>query len=211
MADPFSGMTSEEKRAAFVRAAADLFEEKGYASTSIEDITRSLGLSKGIFYYYWSNKRELISEIHARVMVLHNERLDHILATIAPPRRRLEEAVRSHLDVVIDNKSLIATLMKEGSYPEEIVEDRRSYTVRLQKLFDEGISAGVVRDEDPRLLAFAVLGLCRSVVQWYRPGGRLSREEVRDTFVRFAVEGYANGRRESGLPAGDSYGPDGSA
>lgn len=190
LTDPFSGMTHEEKRAAFVKAAAELFEERGYANTSIEDITRALGLSKGIFYYYWSNKRELISEIHARVMMLHNERLDHILATIASPERRLEEAVRSHLDVVMDNKSLIATLMKEARYPEEIISDRRSYTDRLQELFDEGISAGVVRKADSRLLTFAVLGLCRSVVQWHRPEGRLSRDEVRETFVRFAVEGY---------------------
>ncbi len=211
LADPFSGMTSEEKRAAFVKAAAELFEEKGYANTSIEDITRSLGLSKGIFYYYWPNKRALINEIHARVMVLHNECLDHILATVESPQRRLEEAIRSHLDVVIDNKSLIATLMKEVRYPEEIIEDRRSYTTRLQKIFDEGISARVVRNEDSRLLAFAVLGLCRSVVQWYQPDARLSKDEVRDTFVRFAVQGYASGQGNSDILAALPHEPDGSA
>jgi TetR/AcrR family transcriptional regulator, cholesterol catabolism regulator len=204
LANPFHGMTPEERRTLFLDTAARLFEERGYANTSIEDITQALGLSKGIFYYYWSNKRELINEIHARVMVLHNERLDHILATITSPELRLEEAIRSHLDVVLDNKSLIATLMKEVHYPDEIIEDRRSYTDRLQELFDEGISAGVVRNADSRILTFAMLGLCRSVVQWYQPGGRLSRDEIKETFVRFAVEGYANGWRESVLPARDS-------
>lgn len=204
LTDPFISMSPTEKKAAFIEAAARLFEEKGYANTSIEEITRALGLSKGIFYYYWPNKRELISEMHARVMVLHNERLDHILATITSPERRLEEAIRSHLDVVMDNRSLIATLMKEVCCPEEIIEDRRSYTDRLQKFFDEGISAGVVRNADSRILTFAVLGLCRSVVQWYEPDGRLSKDTLRETFVQFAVAGYAtNSLNESGLPAGD--------
>lgn len=188
--NPFNEMTQEEKRTAFVEAAARLFEEKGYANTSIKEITSDLGLSQGIFYYYWSNKKELINEIHARLMTSLNERLDHILATTSSPEQRLEEAIRSHIDVVINNKSLVAVLMKEFSYPEEILEDRQSYTDRLQNLFDEGISVGVVEDADSRILTFAVLGLCRSLVQWYRPEYRLSQDEIKEIFMRFAVEGY---------------------
>lgn len=203
-ANPFSGMTQEEKRTAFVEAAARLFEEKGYADTSIEDITDALGLSKGIFYYYWPNKRELINEIHARLMTLLNEQLDRILATTTSPERRLEEIIRNHIDVVINNKSLVAALMKESSYPEEIVKDRRSYTDRLQELFDEGIAAGVVKNDDARMLTFAVLGLCRSLVQWYRRGGRLSQDEIKEAFVRFAIEGYA--REPAGMTSAQTPG-----
>lgn len=192
--NPFNDMTQEEKRTAFVEAAAQLFEEKGYANTSIEEITNALGLSKGIFYYYWPNKKELVNAIHARLMTLLNERLDHILATTtSSPERHLEEAVRSHIEIVLNNKSLVSVLMKEFSYPEEVLKDRQSYTDRLQELFDVGISAGVVKNVDSRILTFAVLGLCRSLVQWYRPGGRLSQDEVREIFVRFAVEGYSTG------------------
>lgn len=186
----FNDMSQAEKRTAFVEAAARLFEAKGYANTSIKEITNDLGLSQGIFYYYWSNKKELIDEIHTRLMTSLNEQLDHILSTTSPPEAQLEEAIRSHIDVVINNKSLVATLMKEFTYSEEILKDRRDYTDRLQELFDEGISAGVVKEVDSRTLTFAVLGLCRSLVQWYQPGERLSQDELKDTFVRFAVEGY---------------------
>jgi AcrR family transcriptional regulator len=189
--ESFTSLSSEAKREVFIEAAARLFEAHGYANTSIEDITASLGVSKGIFYYYWSNKKELISEIHSRVMLLHNEQLDHILATEAAPDRRLEAAIRSHLTVVIDNKSLIATLMKEARYPNEVLADRRSYTARLQQLFEEGMTAGVVRRTDARVLTFAILGLCRSIVQWYEPTGRLDRNEVTEIFVRLVVDGYA--------------------
>jgi TetR/AcrR family transcriptional regulator, cholesterol catabolism regulator len=190
-AESFIGLTSEQKRAVFIDAAARLFEAYGYANTSIEDITTSLGVSKGIFYYYWANKKELINEIHSRVMVLHNEELDQIIATESTPDRRLESAIRSHLTVVLDNKSLIATLMKEAHYPTGVLADRRSYTARLQQLFEAGIAAGVVRKTDARVLTFAILGLCRSIVQWYEPNGRLDRAEVIEIFVRLAVDGYA--------------------
>lgn len=191
-ANPFNDMTQQEKRTAFVEAAARLFEEKGYANTSIEEITNALNLSKGIFYYYWPNKRELVDEIHSRLMALLNEQLDQILqVTTLSLEQRIEEAVRSHIDVVINNKSLVAVLMKEFSYPADILEDRRSYTDRLQELFDEGMAVGVVKDIDSKVLTFTVLGLCRSLVQWYRPDGRLSHDETREIFVQFAVEGYS--------------------
>ena len=56
------------------------------------------------------------------------------------------------------------------------------------------IAAGVVRDLDPRVLTFSILGLCNSVAQWYEPEGKLSAAEVRDIFTSFAADGW----RENG-------------
>jgi TetR/AcrR family transcriptional regulator, cholesterol catabolism regulator len=182
-------MTHEEKRSVFLEAAAELIEAKGYANTSVEDITNALGLSKGIFYYYWSSKRELISEIHARVLALLNEQLDHILDTTLSPDQRLAKAVKSLVDIVLENKTLVAVLLKELSFPEEI-SGRRFYTARLQKLFDEGIAAGVVREVDSRILTFLVIGLCRSISLWYQSEGRLSKEEIEEIILQFTTQGY---------------------
>jgi AcrR family transcriptional regulator len=189
---PLNNMTHEEKRTVFLEAAAKLIEEKGYANTSIEDITNTLGLSKGIFYYYWANKREVISEIHARVMALLNEQLDHILETTSSPDQRLAKAIKSLVEVVIENKTLVAVLLKEPSYYPGEISDRRFYTARLQKLFDEGIAAGVVRDVDSRMLTFIIIGLCRSLSLWYELEGRLSKEETEEIILQFILRGYTS-------------------
>ena len=75
-ANPLSALTLEERRELFLEVAARLFEEKGYASTSVEDITGELGFTKKVFYYYWKNKQELVQEIHDRGLRVMNERLD---------------------------------------------------------------------------------------------------------------------------------------
>jgi hypothetical protein len=51
---------------------------------------------------------------------------------------------------------------------------------------------GTIPETDPRLLTHAVLGLYKSVFAWYRPGGALTLDEVRDFFVErcLAVAGY---------------------
>ena len=192
VANPLNAMTPEQRRAIFLETAAQLFEEKGFASTSVEDITGAVGLTKGIFYYYWRDKKEIILEIHARAVAILNEQLDRVIAENQEPGERIRSAIRHHIDVVVNNRSLIAVLVGEVAYSEEAVAQRRSYTARFQKLVEEGIEAGAVGNADPKILTFAILGLCNSLAQWYEPQGRLGPEEIEYVLVSFASKGYAN-------------------
>ncbi|MHA4869944.1 TetR/AcrR family transcriptional regulator [Duganella sp. PWIR1] len=44
-------------------AALDLFEERGFASTRLEDVARRAGVSKGTLYLYFSNKEDLFEKV----------------------------------------------------------------------------------------------------------------------------------------------------
>jgi len=189
-----SALTLEERRELFLEVAARLFEEKGYASTSVEDITGELGFTKKVFYYYWKNKQELVQEIHDRSLRVMNERLDKALAEEGSPAVRLELAIRNHVESVLGDRSIIAPLLGDFPFSEETLEGRRAYTRRFQDLIEEGIAAGVVRELDPQMLTFAILALCNSVAQWYKPEGRLSSKEIRDIFASFAADGWRTGR-----------------
>ncbi|WP_329453507.1 TetR family transcriptional regulator (plasmid) [Streptomyces sp. NBC_01724] len=52
-----------ETRAAIVRAAAEMFQEFGYAATTLDMITKSAGETKGALYYYFHSKKDLAKEI----------------------------------------------------------------------------------------------------------------------------------------------------
>lgn len=47
-----------------IATAITLFEKKGYAETSVQDIVNALGATKGTFYYYFTSKNELLKRIH---------------------------------------------------------------------------------------------------------------------------------------------------
>lgn len=53
----------EERRAAILEGALHCFAEKGYAATTIDDIVRYLGISKGAIYNYFTSKEEMYSQI----------------------------------------------------------------------------------------------------------------------------------------------------
>lgn len=62
---------SDNRKQDFLDAALELFYEKGYDRTTINDIINSLGLSKGAFYHYFKSKEEIldaIAEQHSQTM-----------------------------------------------------------------------------------------------------------------------------------------------
>lgn len=188
--NPLVTLTSDERRSLFLEKAAELFEEQGYASTSIEDITERLGLSKGIFYYYWKSKKEILLEIHARAVAALNAQLDDVVNHTSDPAQRVRKAIRSHLNVVMRHRSLVAVLLGEAAFSEETVTERRAYTERFQRILDDAIQAGVIESGyQPKLLAFALLGLLNSVAQWYQDDGPLSASDVSALYLQLALHG----------------------
>jgi AcrR family transcriptional regulator len=53
----------EERKNEIVEAAQKLFIEKGFMKTKVNAIVKSIGVSQGVFYYYFSSKDEIIDEI----------------------------------------------------------------------------------------------------------------------------------------------------
>lgn len=53
----------DEKQTEIIRAAVRLFSEKGYNSTSVEEIAKESGMAKGSFYKHFSSKEDLIFQI----------------------------------------------------------------------------------------------------------------------------------------------------
>lgn len=53
----------EERRVEFLLAAQGLFIEHGYYATSVDDIAKEMGVAKGLFYYYFRSKEDLVGQL----------------------------------------------------------------------------------------------------------------------------------------------------
>lgn len=189
--NPLHDLTHEERRTLFLETAARLFGRNGYANTSVGDIAAELGFTKGVYYYYWSTKREIVEEIHNRALQILHDRLSGVIDSGAAPREQLETAIANHVETVMQDNAIIGAILADLDMSSETIASHRQYARRFQGLVDRGIAAGVVRDDlDPQMLTLAILGLCNSVSRWYRAEGRLSATQVRDLFGAFASGGW---------------------
>lgn len=72
----------EVRKSELLDAAQKLFIEKGYAKTTVTDILNVHGLSKGVFYYYFKSKEEVMDAIIQRMV---DDMVDHAKKVAADP------------------------------------------------------------------------------------------------------------------------------
>ena len=77
--------TKEERRNEIIETAGKLFEEKGYEKTQVQDIVNEIGVAKGLFYYYFKSKDEVMEELADRyadaIIDAVNKLIDKDIAT----------------------------------------------------------------------------------------------------------------------------------
>lgn len=182
-----------DRKAEIIEAAANIFMEKGYEAASIQDVADAVDILKGSLYYYINSKEDLLYEVIQEVHRRGLENLDSQRDSTDPPDVRLHTFVNRH---VIFNAQHLAKMTVffhdfRSLSPERrelIVEERDQYDKFIRAIIDDGIAAGVFRDDvDSRLAAFSILGSMNWIYQWYHPEGPRAIEDIADQMATYAV------------------------
>jgi AcrR family transcriptional regulator len=178
-------------------AATRVFHEKGYESTSIQDIADSVGILKGSLYYYITSKEDLLFDI---IKGVHEEALQNIERTAATEGDALQKIrtfVVLHLTFNAENLVKMGVFFHDfrslnGERRKVILEARDLYDHFLRDLIRQGQDEGIIcPDVDPKVAAIMALGMMNWIYHWYQPGGERSAEELANEYADFVVAGLA--------------------
>src|SRR5213078_5074892 len=87
----------QERRGQLIACAARLFAERGYHPTSVADIVAALGVGKGVFYWYFASKEELLTELLKSSNHELRKRQQHAIEGVDDPVARIELGIRASL------------------------------------------------------------------------------------------------------------------
>lgn len=197
---PSSPPTRERIR----REAAALFRTKGYNGTSMAELATGVGMAKSGVYHHFPSKQDLLSEIVELTVNRVTPLLEAVVDSDLPPSEKLWRAVVLHTVEAIRDQDAVACFIEEGRFLDEDrlaahLANRDRYEQLFRRILAEGIESGVLAPQDVGLSVRALLGMCNSVVRWYRPEGDATAEEVADAFARIALSG-ATGLCHDGAP-----------
>lgn len=184
----------EEQRRQILAAASRVFARQGYEGTTMDDIAAEMGGSKGILYYQFTSKQDLIVETRRMASGGAAERLEAIAARPLPLLDRMELAVR---DLIVTNfdelsRHVILTSITQGLDEAHVAAVRaieRRYEKVLIALLDEGMATGLFARADVRATAFTVIQTCLSPARWFREGKGASAKEVTDVVTDMIMRG----------------------
>jgi AcrR family transcriptional regulator len=101
-----------DRKSHVINKAHQLFIEKGFQATSIQDIIDYSGISKGTFYNYFSSKNELLMALFTSLNRRMNEEQDHLLVGQDPAN--IEIFIQQlELHTTFNRRNKLLTLFEE--------------------------------------------------------------------------------------------------
>ena len=194
------------RKAQILVASAELFSRKGYEKTSMKDIADQVGISKPALYYHLKSKHELLYTIMNDLMEFGIDGLQKIERMTVPIEEKIRLGIQHHLSSFDQYIAEYVVMLHEktdwlpSSLERKIKKKFKDYTSLWDMLIREAISQKVIRPGlDPKILMWAILGMCNWVYKWYSREGRLTNPEIADIFYRIIRDG-AFSKRQKGNP-----------
>ncbi|MFO7193675.1 MULTISPECIES: TetR/AcrR family transcriptional regulator [Thermocrispum] len=176
-----------------LEVAAHLFYERGYDGTSMEELSKRLGLTKAAIYHHVAGKEELLRLIVDRALDGLFAVADEVQAADGPAVGRLERLVRGSVHVLSDRLPYVTVLLRvrgNTSVERAALDRRREFDRRVADLVRQAQADGDIRsDLDPGTAARLLFGLVNSLIEWYRPEGEWAADDLADMVVQVAFDG----------------------
>jgi AcrR family transcriptional regulator len=176
-----------------LEVAVKLFNERGYDGTSMEDLSRKLGISKSAIYHHVPSKEELLRLAVAQALdglfaVAHDADLIEGRAI-----DRLEHLVRGSVAVLVEQLPFVTLLLRvRGNTKAEraALARRREFDQIVTELVKQAELEGDVRpDIDPAVTSRLLFGMVNSLTEWYRPRRGSTGADLADAVCKIAFDG----------------------
>lgn len=180
-----------------VEAATRLFSSRGYAETTLTDIMGELGVSGAAFYYYYQSKEDILHEILDQALTRVEEELKRLeTLTGLSSAQRLGLVLRAHAHAIATNAVSASVLFSEvrrarGEFATDIRVRMKKYTDRLVDMYQTGVETGHLRDTDPRLAVYCMLGQANWIASWYTRQPIADPDTIADLVGSSAMRAFA--------------------
>ena len=186
---PKRANNESNRREELLRVSARLFRQKGFDGTTIRDISTAAGMHSGSPFYHFKTKQDILVAVMEQGLAEGLRKSEAVMALALSSEQRLVRLIRSHLGTILeDGNDFIPVLLYDWrslspANRRRIVALKDRYDALWQRMIDELRAAGHMAG-DAQLARLLLLGAVNWSGTWYRPGGRLSLDEIAENAAR---------------------------
>ena len=184
------------KRDAILRAAIDVFADRGFFSAQVADIARAAGVAAGTVYLYFKSKDDLLVSIFDRSMREGLTLGRAAVADLDDPRERLRRLARAHLARLGGDRNLAIVFQVELRQSTKFMERfsatlLRDYLGLIRDAIADGQRAGIFRTDIKATVAAKIFfgALDEMATNWILSKRKYSLASEADAVVDLFVGG----------------------
>jgi AcrR family transcriptional regulator len=182
----------KDRKAQLMAYAVARFAANGYHPTSVADIVSGLGVGKGVFYWYFESKEELLREILRDAQTELRRHQQQVMADEPDPIHRVELGIRASLRWSAehrDHQALVRFAATEERFRPALRKGEEIAIADIVKHLEDGIAQGRIRDGDPTVLAHAMLGVMAQLTRAFVHDRSDDPDRIADLAIAFVREG----------------------
>jgi AcrR family transcriptional regulator len=183
---------SRDTRDRLVRAALEIFLEKGYDSATTREIAERADLGAGTFYVHFRDKRAIYDALVRR----SNREMAHKWLEARTADMSVEEqvvaALRVSFDYFRDNADLARLVLTEGPPvdAEYTLKLRSGIGAELHDILKDAIKSGDVSEIEPAVLSTVIMGISVVMGRWLlSPQPPENADEIEEEIIQFCLRG----------------------
>lgn len=179
-------------RGMVISKAAHLFRDRGFERTTVRDLAREVGILPGSIFHHFSTKDEILRVVMHDSIVLNLARIRTRLEDCTTPAACLRTLIASELWAINgDTGEAWTVLVREwrslsAQGQNNILELRDEYESVWLSVLAEGREAGLIHTQ-PFIMRRMVAGALTWTVNWFRPEGSLSLDELAEEVFQMAT------------------------
>lgn len=189
--------TREVRQAQILDAARDLFVERGYHSTTVDDIVGRVEVARGTFYLYFPDKRAVLEALVDGFF----ERITASIRSIdladpdRPPLAQLRANLRRICELALTEPQMMKILLYDvPGLDSELDEKLRGFYAALRAFLEESLQEGqrigLVREGDRAIMvALGIGGMKEILLTAVTADEPASPERLTDEIMRFFESG----------------------
>lgn len=193
-----------EKRAAVLSIAAEMFLKHGSHRVSMNEIADQLSITKPALYNYFSSKDEILVECFRASNRVIVAQLDIIERAGRDGLGQLREFIKSYARHITVEHASVMIRLEDRELPDDLRKEVRLYKrgidQRVRAMIARGIKDGSIVVCDIKLTTFAIMGALNWIGQWYRSDGANAASQIGREFAIRLTSGLVAG---SALPVRD--------
>jgi AcrR family transcriptional regulator len=182
----------EERRRQLMDFATTRFAENGFHPTSVAEITEGLGVGKGVFYWYFDSKEDLLRAILSDSQRDLRRRQRAAVSGAGSPSDGIERGIRASMEWSIQHPAyfrLFQFAATDDRFNGGLRKGEQIAVNDAAKVLQAAMDAGEIATGDATLLSHALLGVHTHLVHLVHRGVLEPTDEVIDTAVAFCLYG----------------------
>ena len=166
----------ETTRRRILDAAEEVFSEKGYHGSAVDDIVRASSTSKGSFYFHFPSKQEIFFALVDRLVVALAHSTEEAIGRENGALAKVTAALDTVFRTFTRHRSLAKILLVGGvglgrAFDERLLAMHSRFADAIKWHLDEAVEEGSIPPVDTELAAYVWMGAVNEViVRWIYTG-----------------------------------------